>query len=103
MKTMHGRSRCRGYAEHDDFDGLAKADAKSVVYWTGATDRDLPDSEIGNLTQLYNLPVITYESILLGVFTIHSGPENAVCLRGRFPKLCQPKLGFSRDGFHWTR
>ena len=103
MKTMAGKSRCRGYLEHDEFEGLARLGAKGAVYWTGASDRDRPDPDIGNPTQLYNLPLVAYESIMLGVFTIHYGPENPVCLRGRFPKLTQPKLGFSRDGFHWTR
>ena len=46
--------------------------------------------------QLYNLDAVGYESILLGVFSIWRG-------RRRSPKPNEVLLGFSRDGFHWTR
>jgi len=46
---------------------------------------------------------VAYESILLGEFAIHLGPKNEICDVGKFPKMIDLKLGFSRDGFHWER
>jgi hypothetical protein len=37
------------------------------------------------------------------VFTLHYGPPNNACLAGGFPKLTELQLGYSRDGFHWSR
>ncbi len=101
--SVKGRGRCRAYLEHSDFLKLAEADPKTPVFWVGADRLDLPDPEIGNPTQLYALAVAAYESTMLGVFTIHYGPENNVCWNDKFPKLTQLKLGYSRDGFHWVR
>ena len=36
-------------------------------------------------------------------FTPHYGPPNDVCLAGAYPKLTELQLGYSRDGFHWSR
>ncbi|WP_460908800.1 hypothetical protein, partial [Spirosoma areae] len=41
--------------------------------------------------------------ILVGMHQILRGPQNAVCDAGKFPKLTDLELGFSRDGFHWHR
>ena len=96
------RDRCRYYAEGSDF--LGGADwAKSMVYWTNADRLDEPDPKIGDAAQLYCLNAVAYESLLLGEFQIHLGPDNRICEKGRFPKLTELKLGFSRDGFHWAR
>jgi hypothetical protein len=40
---------------------------------------------------------------MLGAFAIHYGPENAECEKGKFPKLTEIELGYSRDGFHFSR
>jgi hypothetical protein len=40
---------------------------------------------------------------MLGIFYVHLGPPNDVCAKGKFPKITELKLGFSRDGFHWQR
>jgi hypothetical protein len=58
---------------------------------------------VQNPTQLYAVAAMPYESLMLGLFTIHYGPENQVCAKGKFPKLTQIKVAFSRDGFHWDR
>lgn len=44
-----------------------------------------------------------YESLLLGLYQNHLGPENDACERGGFPKLTELQLAFSRDGFHFSR
>jgi hypothetical protein len=46
---------------------------------------------------------VAYESLMLGIFQIHLGPPNELCDKGKFPKITELKLGFSRDGFHWQR
>ena len=46
---------------------------------------------------------VAYESIMVGMHYIHRGPNNGVCEKGKFPKLTDLELGFSRDGFHWDR
>jgi hypothetical protein len=58
---------------------------------------------VGDRTQLYNLDAIAYESLMLGVFTIHRGPSNTVAASEKRPKLTDLTLGFSRDGFHFSR
>jgi hypothetical protein len=97
------RGRVRFYFEAGTFAQLAAMKPGDPVFWAGADRLDAPDPVIGRKTQLYCLNAIAYESIMLGAFSIHSGPENPVCEKGNFPKLTQIKLGFSRDGFHWSR
>jgi len=60
----------------------------------------LATGDVGELRvrpQLYNLDCVAYESVLLGLFTIWQGDP------GDRPKLNNVFVGFSRDGFHWTR
>lgn len=57
----------------------------------------------GDPTQLYNLDAAPYESLFLGVFSIHYGPENHICSNKKIPKTTELQLAYSRDGFHWDR
>ncbi len=95
----HGRNRW--YHESPDF--LKGADWSQSVFWANADRLDQPDPEIGDPPQLYSLSAVAYESLMLGMFQIHLGPNNRICDAGQFPKLTELKLGFSRDGFHWHR
>lgn len=90
------RGRCRAYREHPDFLAGAAWTEAERVFWCGA-DRLDPGA------QLYNLDAVAYESLLLGLFTIHLGPENKVCEAEGRPKTTELKIAFSRDGFHWHR
>jgi len=76
------------------------------VYWANADDLDPPNpvGEFGQIKpELYNLDAAAYESLMLGLFTIWTGPENhAVAERG-LQKRCDVLVAFSRDGFHWDR
>ncbi len=97
------RGRSRHYWEADDFLSGAKWDSDGPVVWA-ATDRDDPkDPVIGRVPQLYNLDAVAYESIMLGFFEIHHGPENDVCERTGIPKITDLNFAYSRDGFHWSR
>ncbi len=95
----HGRNRW--YHESRDF--LAGADWAKSVFWANADRLDEPDPQIGVPAQLYSLSAVAYESVMLGMFQIHLGPDNKICDEGKFPKITDLKLGFSRDGFHWDR
>jgi hypothetical protein len=99
--TLFGRSRA--YRECDDFVQGAKWTDNELVQWATADDLDLPDPEIGDATQLYNLDTVGYESLMLGVFAIHRGPSNEVCTKLKRPKITDLTLAYSRDGFHWHR
>ncbi len=53
---------------------------------------DLPPS------QLYNLDCVAYESVMVGLFSIWRGQQ----MPPR-PKINEVCIGYSRDGFHWSR
>jgi hypothetical protein len=95
----HGRNRW--YHESGDF--MQGSDWSKSVFWANADRLDEPDPQIGVPAQLYSLSAIAYESVMLGMFQIHLGPDNKICDQGKFPKTTELKLGFSRDGFHWHR
>lgn len=104
------RGRSRHYWEHSDFLAGAKwppfdsclSDA-CPVFWCGADRLDPPDPVVQNRCQLYNLDAVAYESLMLGLFEIHRGPENNVCGKLGLPKITELSLAYSRDGFHWSR
>ncbi len=100
------RGRNRYYYEHPEF--LKGTSWSEAVYWTGADSLDKPEPEgrypkAGEAPQLYSLNAVAYESIMVGIHYIHRGPNNKICQEGKFPKLTDLELGFSRDGFHWSR
>ena len=76
------------------------------VYWVAADDLDPrnPDPRFKNIKpQLYSLAVAPYESLMLGLFAIWTGPDNRTVAREGLQKRNDILLGFSRDGFHWDR
>jgi len=95
----HGRNRY--YSESPVF--LTEGAFNNSVYWCNADRLDEPDAEAQCAPQLYSLSAVAYESLMLGIFQIHLGPPNELCDKGKFPKITELKLGFSRDGFHWQR
>ena len=93
--------RTRDYWEATDFLAAEHWLPQAPVFWIGADRLDLPDPQIRERTQLYKLDAVGYESLLLGLMQIHYGPPNDACRKGKFPKVTELELGFSRDGFHW--
>lgn len=91
-----GTNRFRRYVESRDFAGT-RWEAGDGVVWTGADRHDHVRPEASGPAELYNLDAVAYESLMLGLFTMYRGerPE-----REKPNDIC---LGFSRDGFHWTR
>ncbi len=106
IKKDSPRGRSRYYVESENI--LDGADWSNAVYWTNADRLDLPEPSTtypggGEVPQLYSLAAVAYESIMIGMHQIHRGPNNRICDEGKFPKLTDLELGFSRDGFHWDR
>ncbi len=106
IKEHTSRGRSRYYLESDAFlDGF---DWEKSVFWTSSDKLDQPEPEerypgASQPAQLYSLNAVAYESLMVGMHYIHRGPNNGVCNKGKFPKLVDLELGFSRDGFHWDR
>jgi hypothetical protein len=97
------RGRSRHYWECDDFLAGAKWNADGPVVWAAADRDDPKDVVTQRIPQLYNLDAVAYESIMLGAYQIHHGPENDVCERSGIPKITELNFAYSRDGFHWSR
>ncbi len=97
------RGRSRHYWECDDFLKGAVWSKKGPVVWAAADRDDPKDPVIGRVPQLYNLDAVAYESLMLGFFEIHQGPENNVCEKLGLPKITELTFAYSRDGFHWDR
>jgi hypothetical protein len=93
-----GEPRRRRYWERTDLEGSSLWEQLvEAPLWIGADRLDPERPEYKVPCQLYNLDGVAYESIILGLFTIW---------RGQFPDRQKPNeitLGYSRDGWHWTR
>ena len=97
--ARHGLARCEfaGYWETPDFFTGSAWKGDQPVLWV-ATDADDPRRPEYNIPpELYNLDCVAYESLVLGLFTIWRGERND---REKPNDVC---LGYSRDGFHWSR
>ena len=94
-----GQPRRRRYWEtRDDVVKGAQWGANSApAMWCGADRLDLPRQDYKVTPELYNLDCAAYESLMVGLFTIW---------RGQFPGREKPNevcVGYSRDGWSWTR
>jgi hypothetical protein len=89
--------RFRRYWENDNLFEGARWTAGETVFWTGADSAEQQRPGYGSRPQLYNLDAVAYESLLLGLFTIWRGETVS---REKPNDVC---VGFSRDGFHWSR
>ncbi len=94
-----GQPRRRRYWETraDVLTGAQWGANSSPPMWVGSDRLDPPREDYKVTPQLYNLDCAGYESLLLGLFTIW---------RGQFPEREKPNevcIGFSRDGWSWSR
>ena len=71
-----GLRRGRTYKECTDLeDGLAHL-SQGAVNWIGADDLDPPNPDYKDFRpQLYTLDAVAYESLMVGLFSVHQGPE----------------------------
>jgi hypothetical protein len=98
-----GRGRARHYYECDDFmEGADWKDGERAV-WLMADEKDPLDYLTREKPQMYNFDAAGYESIMLGFFEIHHGPNNRDCEVAGLPKITELMFAYSRDGFHWDR
>ncbi len=77
---------------------------KNVTFWftpdnLEPRNPDFPDVDPG----IYNFDCIPYESIILGQYSVWQGPENNICGQLGIQKRNEICLGYSRDGFHFSR
>jgi hypothetical protein len=91
-----GLNRFRRYVDSRDF-ATTRWSRSDAVLWTGADSRDKLRPELDVPPELYNLDATPYESLLVGLFTIYRGE------RADREKPNDVSVGFSRDGFHWSR
>ena len=88
--------RVRRYHESAGFTS-AKWNAGEPVPWVAAESLDAVQPGSNVIPELYNLDAIAYESVMVGLFGLFRGEGSD---REKPNELC---LGFSRDGFHWSR
>lgn len=104
--------RSRSYLEHDDpeeavslahrlREGVAD---KHVVFWFTPDDKEKRHDKYPDVAPgIYNFDAIAYESIILGFYSQWQGPENHIARGLMIPKRNELMLGYSRDGFHFSR
>lgn len=97
---QHPAGRMRRYWEAEEFFESGRWKGGEPPFWTCA---DCMDEGGATPPQLYNLDATPYESLMLGLFQIHKGPDNGICDAIGMPKLTELVLATSRDGFHWHR
>lgn len=92
--------RTRYYAEGDTLIGARDSEP---VFWQRTDCLDLSHPQWQHRPQLYVFNSIAYESVMLGAYDIWKGPENDECMKTGTPKTTEIHIGFSRDGFHYSR
>ncbi len=95
--------RSRIYYECDNFFDAANWDKDKEHYWLKTDELDIPNPYIGEATSLYNLDCVGYESIMLGMFQTHYGPDNDTCAKSGAPKITDLIPMYSRDGYNFSR
>jgi hypothetical protein len=93
----YGYYRRRSYVEGPDVLTAARWEVNDPLRWTDVDRLDPQRDDLKVKPQLYNLDAIAYESLMIGFFTIWRGqpadrhkPNDVV-------------VGYSRDGWHWSR
>jgi hypothetical protein len=90
-------SRSRLYWESSAFGATGTWDGYEPVSWVRADNHDPVRKGVTLPAELYNLDCAGYESVMLGVFSIWRGEYEFR------EKINDITVGFSRNGFHWTR
>lgn len=95
-------ARVRFYGEQREMTSHAWGAVDELSRWTCADrhDRVRPLEYHFPRPDLYNLDGVAYESVMLGLFTVHAALADTSTGR---PKQNYVTLGYSRDGFHWHR
>lgn len=92
-----GIGRFRRYSENADVLKAIVWEESKSPFWIGADTLDPARADLSTPCELYNLDVAAYESLMIGLFSIWRGQPKD---RAKPNELC---IGFTRDGFHWSR
>ncbi len=111
--------RTRSYFESDSFTENIDWTLKTRKYWLAADKDDTLDPYLLSTTAmkaladipkntydrpgLYCVDAVGYESIMLGMFEIHQGLDNAAFGDSGAPKITELIPMYSRDGFNFSR
>jgi hypothetical protein len=96
-RGTYGFERRRSYVENADVRAASQWKVGEPLPWADVDRLDPPRQDLKVRPQLYNLDCAPYESLLLGFFTIW---------RGQPADRHKPNswsLGYSRDGWDWSR
>lgn len=104
--------RSRSYLEHSDPEEAVSlahrlregVRDKHIVFWFTPDDKEMRHEKYPEVDPgIYNFDAIAYESIMLGFYSQWQGPENYIAKSLMIPKRNEIMLGYSRDGFHFSR
>ncbi len=101
-----GADRMRDYLERDPNIFCTTAEGGWPGYtpeWTGADILDPNSHLVSYLPTLYNLDCTPYESMMLGMFSVHMQTRDDGTSENRTDKINQVHLGFSYDGWYFHR
>lgn len=76
---------------------------KNRTFWLRADERDIVHEKWKDRPELYAFDSVAYESLMIGGFTVFKGPQNGVSMSRGLPKITELHIGYSRDGFHYSR
>lgn len=77
---------------------------RSVVPWFVPSPQEPRHPKFPQIDPgIYNFDAIAYESIMLGQYSVWEGPANAAARERGIQKRNEILLGYSRDGFHFSR
>lgn len=80
------------------------ADDQNIVFWFTPSDKEPRHPQFPEVNPgIYNFDAIAYESIMLGFYSVWQGPENDKCAQLGIQKKNEVMIGYSRDGFHFSR
>ena len=115
LSTRFGTSvsgRSRSYAEHTDPEMLVslghsiRTDIPDMnnVFWFTPDDKEPRHPKFPEVNPgIYNFDAIAYESLMIGSYAVWQGPENNIAGKLGIQKRNEILLGYSRDGFHFSR
>ncbi len=95
--------RSRYYLELESLLDLSEANDSNVVFWQRADKDDIWHPKLNFQPEIYSFCAVGYESIMLGAYQMLQGPENKEMSMTGIPKITNIVLGYSRDGFYYTR
>ncbi len=103
-RSYNGIQRARDYVECRDILDITDFTGLKTVFWLRADNKDTRDAAYPDfMPEVYSVSSIAYESIMLGAFQMYLGPSNDDSNMTGIPKITNINLGYSRDGFHYSR